>query len=65
MARGLVERQLLGWKEFQVRNEAAFATDLLWRGLQLDGRENAAGVLHGRNGRGGHIAVRPRKRRNG
>ena len=33
IARGLVERQLLGWKEFQVRNEIAFATDLLWRGI--------------------------------
>ena len=65
MARGLVERQLLGWKEFQVRNEAAFATDLLWRGLQLDGNEGLAGALHVWNGRGGHIAARPRKRRNG
>jgi AcrR family transcriptional regulator len=33
IARGLVERQLLGWKEFQVRNEIAFAIDLLWRGI--------------------------------
>jgi AcrR family transcriptional regulator len=33
IARGLVERQLLGWKEFQVQNEIAFATDLLWRGI--------------------------------
>ena len=33
IARGLVERQLLGWKEFQVRDEIAFATDLLWRGI--------------------------------
>ena len=65
MARGLVERQLLGWKEFQVRNEAAFATDLLWRGLQLDGHHGSAAVLHRRNGGGGHIAARPRKRRNG
>jgi AcrR family transcriptional regulator len=33
MARGLVERRLLGWKEFQVRGEIAFATDLLWQGI--------------------------------
>jgi AcrR family transcriptional regulator len=37
IARGLVERQLLGWKEFQVRNEIAFATDLLWRGIARQG----------------------------
>jgi hypothetical protein len=33
IARGLIERRLLGWKEFQVRGEIAFATDLLWRGI--------------------------------
>lgn len=33
IARGLVERQLLSWKEFQVQDEVAFATDLLWRGI--------------------------------
>ena len=33
MARGLIERRLLGWKEFQVRGEIAFATDLLWQGI--------------------------------
>lgn len=33
MARGLIERRLLGWKEFQVRGEVAFATDLLWQGI--------------------------------
>jgi AcrR family transcriptional regulator len=33
IARGLVERRLLDWKEFQVRNEIAFATDLLWHGI--------------------------------
>ncbi|MGA7238079.1 MAG: TetR/AcrR family transcriptional regulator [Bryobacteraceae bacterium] len=37
IARGLVERQLLDWKEFQVRNEIAFATDLLWRGIAHQG----------------------------
>ncbi len=37
MARGLVERQLLGWKEFQLRNEIEFATDLLWRGIENRG----------------------------
>jgi AcrR family transcriptional regulator len=33
IARGMAERQLLGWKEFQVRDEIEFATDLLWRGI--------------------------------
>jgi AcrR family transcriptional regulator len=37
IARGLVERQLLGWKEFQVQNDIAFATDLLWRGIAYQG----------------------------
>ena len=37
IARGLVERQLLDWKEFQVRNEVAFATDLLWNGIAHQG----------------------------
>ncbi len=33
LARGLVERQLLGWKEFHQKDEVAFAIDLLWRGI--------------------------------
>jgi AcrR family transcriptional regulator len=33
IARGLIERRLLGWKEFQVRGEIRFATDLLWQGI--------------------------------
>jgi AcrR family transcriptional regulator len=33
MARGLIERRLLGWKEFQAPGEIAFATDLLWHGI--------------------------------
>jgi AcrR family transcriptional regulator len=33
ISKGLVERRLLGWKEFQVRGEVAFATDLLWEGI--------------------------------
>jgi len=33
IARGLIERRLLGWKEFQVRGEIAFATNLLWHGI--------------------------------
>jgi AcrR family transcriptional regulator len=37
IARGLVERHLLSWKEFQVRDEIAFATDLLWRGIAYQG----------------------------
>ncbi len=38
MAHGLVERQLLGWKEFQVRGEIEFATGLLWQGIAVPGR---------------------------
>lgn len=34
IARGLVERQLLGWKDFQQKDEIAFAIDLLWRGIE-------------------------------
>ena len=33
IARGLVERQLLGWKDFQQKDEIAFVIDLLWRGI--------------------------------
>jgi AcrR family transcriptional regulator len=57
IARGLVERQLLGWKEFQVRNEAAFATDLLWRGLQYGGPTGLSSAPKAQDGR-------PPKRRN-
>jgi AcrR family transcriptional regulator len=38
IARGLMERQLLGWKEFQVKNEVAFAADLLWHGVSPQDR---------------------------
>jgi AcrR family transcriptional regulator len=38
LARGMLESRLLGWKEFQAQDEAAFAVDLLWRGI---GREAA------------------------
>ena len=38
MARGLVERRLLGWKEFQVHGEIEFATGLLWQGIAVPGR---------------------------
>jgi TetR/AcrR family transcriptional regulator len=37
LARGMMETRLLGWKEFQARNEAEFAVDLLWHGI---GRES-------------------------
>jgi AcrR family transcriptional regulator len=33
-ARGLIERRLLGWKEFKVPDEIEFAVDLLWRGIE-------------------------------
>jgi len=36
IVRGSLETRLLGWKEFQARDEAEFAVDLLWRGI---GRE--------------------------
>jgi TetR/AcrR family transcriptional regulator len=36
LVRGLLETRILGWKEFQVADEAEFAVDLLWRGI---GRE--------------------------
>jgi AcrR family transcriptional regulator len=38
ISRGLVERQLLGWKEFQVSREVEFATDLLWQGIANQSR---------------------------
>jgi AcrR family transcriptional regulator len=40
VARGLVERRLLGWKDFQAPDEIAFAVDLLWSGI---GRERHRG----------------------
>jgi AcrR family transcriptional regulator len=33
ISRGLLERRLLEWKEFQVRDEVEFAVDLLWQGI--------------------------------
>jgi TetR/AcrR family transcriptional regulator, fatty acid metabolism regulator protein len=38
MSRGMLEIRLLGWKEFQTRDEAEFAVDLLWRGIGLEGK---------------------------
>jgi AcrR family transcriptional regulator len=38
LARGMLETRLLGWKEFQARDEAEFAVDLLWRGIGLESR---------------------------
>jgi AcrR family transcriptional regulator len=43
MARGMLETRLLGWKEFQARDEAEFAVDLLWRGI---GREEKTSGTH-------------------
>ncbi|HWB83702.1 MAG TPA: helix-turn-helix domain-containing protein [Bryobacteraceae bacterium] len=34
VARGLLERRLLGWKEFQTRNEIEFAVDLICSGIE-------------------------------
>jgi len=33
LARGLMERRLLGWKELQAKDEVRFAVDLLWSGI--------------------------------
>ena len=33
ISRGLIEARILGWKELQARDDAAFAVDLLWRGI--------------------------------
>jgi AcrR family transcriptional regulator len=34
VARGLMERRLLGWKEFRVANEVDFSIDLLFSGIE-------------------------------
>jgi AcrR family transcriptional regulator len=33
MSRGLIERRLLGWKEFRVQDEIEFSIDFLWSGI--------------------------------
>ena len=33
LARGLMERRLLGWKEYQAEDEIEFALSLLWNGI--------------------------------
>ena len=33
MSRGLIERRLLGWKEFRAQDEIEFSIDLLWSGI--------------------------------
>jgi AcrR family transcriptional regulator len=33
VARGVMERRLLGWKEMQARDEVGFAVELLWEGI--------------------------------
>jgi len=38
VARGLMERRLLGWKEFQAENEIEFAISLLWNGIAHAGK---------------------------
>jgi hypothetical protein len=38
MSRGLIERRLLGWKEFRAQDEIEFSIDLLWSGMGNNGR---------------------------
>ncbi|HLI84363.1 MAG TPA: TetR/AcrR family transcriptional regulator [Bryobacteraceae bacterium] len=38
IARGLMERRLLGWKEFRAANEVDFSIDLLMYGIQAYGK---------------------------
>jgi AcrR family transcriptional regulator len=38
IARGLMERRLLGWKEFRVANEVEFSIDLLFSGIEKYGK---------------------------
>jgi len=45
MSRGLIERRLLGWKEFRAPDEIEFSIDLLWSGI---GNNNSRTVTRGR-----------------
>ncbi|HLK50324.1 MAG TPA: TolC family protein [Bryobacteraceae bacterium] len=42
VSRGLLERRLLGWREFRVRDEIDFTIDLLTEGLACPGKQPAA-----------------------
>jgi AcrR family transcriptional regulator len=50
ISRGLVERRLLGWKEFRVADEVDFGIDLLFSGIEKYGKSAARQRL-GRAGR--------------
>ena len=41
-SRGLMERRLLGWKEFQTPDEIEFTIDLLWAGIAPDTKSAGA-----------------------
>ena len=41
LSRGLIERRLLGWKEFQVADEIEFSIDVLFSGIQAYGKSSA------------------------
>jgi len=41
MSRGLIERRLLGWKEFRADDEIEFSIDLLWSGIGNNSRRAA------------------------
>ena len=43
MSRGLIERRLLGWKEFRAQDEIEFSIDLLWSGIACNSRAAAKG----------------------
>jgi hypothetical protein len=41
VSRGLMERRLLGWKEFRAQKEIEFAADLLLSGIGRHGKPTA------------------------
>jgi AcrR family transcriptional regulator len=43
MSRGLIERRLLGWKEFRAQDEIEFSIDLLWAGIGHGSKAAARG----------------------
>lgn len=66
ISRGLMERRLLGWKEFRVANEVDFSIDLLFSGIEKYGKSAARQHL-GSVGRlpAGNRAARRISRREG
>jgi AcrR family transcriptional regulator len=52
LSRGLIERRLLGWKEFQIANEVEFSIDLLFAGIEKYAKSTSKRVAK----RKGHAA---------